>query len=133
MTSVQIEGDAHVVEREKAAVRDRHAVGVAREASTVGSGGRLVEAGLLWASGQQTFERRRQRDLNRGCDKRPDFNSARHTIDNALEPPFDLVGQFCRSHCDLRLGRADKFSPFRFSALPKHLGRRIDKRRRRFS
>ena len=84
-----------------------------------------LTAGLWRAPGQQAFERRRQRDLNRGCDQRPDLDSARHAIDDALEPPFDLVGQLGRAPCDLHLRNADKLAPFRFRALAKHLGCRI--------
>ena len=45
----------------------------------------------------------------------------------------DLVGQHCRSRCDLRLSDVNKLSPFRFGSLPKHLRRRPDDGLRRFS
>ena len=71
-------------------------------------------------SGQQALKRGRERNLNRGFEERPNFNSAWHAIDNILQLLFDLIRQYCSARRDLRLGDVDKLAPLRFGSIPKY-------------
>ena len=77
---------------------------------------------------KETFERRRESDLNCGLDERPNFRSAWNPINYVLELSFDFIGQPCRSIRNLSLRDVHELSPLDFGAVAENLCRGLDER-----